>query len=171
MNIDRSSFGICFQAFCRVFAYAIIHLAKRRTSLVQLLLNIILLRRKKKKPFPFVHFAPFPCPSFCTNEFLHLQWAVTIRPGPARPGKESRDERTQDKEAIPFPSLPSFRAGQPAARPVLSWSSSPSPEAARGLVFLKPWPPPSTVPGNAPQQSVFHSILLDFPFVLALRDV
>jgi hypothetical protein len=34
MNIGRRSLGICSQAFCRVFVCAVIHTAKRRTSLV-----------------------------------------------------------------------------------------------------------------------------------------
>jgi hypothetical protein len=82
-----------------------------------------------------------------------LPWAVTIRPG-----KESRDERAWQDKVIHPPHLvrPGHftRCRQPAARPVLSRFSSP--ETARGLVFLKPWSPPSTVPGNAPVY--FHSL-------------
>jgi hypothetical protein len=34
MNVGRRSLGICSQAFCRVFAFAVIHTAKCHTGLV-----------------------------------------------------------------------------------------------------------------------------------------
>jgi hypothetical protein len=34
MNVGRHSLDICSQGFCRVFACAVIHTAKRRTGLV-----------------------------------------------------------------------------------------------------------------------------------------
>jgi hypothetical protein len=34
MNVGRRSLGICSQTFCQVFAYAVIHIVKRRTYLV-----------------------------------------------------------------------------------------------------------------------------------------
>jgi hypothetical protein len=34
MNVGRRSLGMCSQAFCRLFVCAVIHTAKRRTSLV-----------------------------------------------------------------------------------------------------------------------------------------
>jgi hypothetical protein len=34
INVGRRSLDICSQAFCRVFAYAVIHTAKRRICLI-----------------------------------------------------------------------------------------------------------------------------------------
>jgi hypothetical protein len=78
-----------------------------------------------------------------------LPWAVTIRPG-----KESRDESALGRIRSSTHPTWSGQATSLAAGSRLHVPSSP--ETARGLVFLKPWSPPSTVPGNAPV--CFHSL-------------